>query len=75
MRVERVYKWVPDLNCPHCGVPLAVDDPDDFEHCGKRWSREEDFDAVCPECAGEFAFRVVWEPTYPDGAWIEEAAL
>lgn len=52
-----------EVECPHCGAALNVDDPDDFDD-STRMEREEEHDMVCPVCDEFMAVRVIWEPSY-----------
>lgn len=53
-----------DVECPHCGAALDVDDPDDFDE-STSMEREGDIDMICPVCDGIMMVHVTWEPTYP----------
>lgn len=56
-----------DVECPHCGACLDVDDSDDFADHGDM-HREDDFEMTCPVCDGSMTVHVTWQPTYPYNA-------
>ena len=53
-----------DFSCPHCGMPLKVDDSEDFMDSYGEMARDEDHFSECPSCGHEFKFHVTWQPTY-----------
>lgn len=65
MKLAAPYNWAADFDCPHCGTPLNVEDPDDFYWLEGPMEREEIHLADCPVCEKGFEFHVTWEPTYP----------
>lgn len=65
--IEAADRYLRDIECPHCGAYLIVEDSDDFE-CYDTMSREDDFEMDCPVCDGSMTVHVTWQPTYPYGA-------
>ena len=62
--IEAADRLLCDVECPHCGAYLIVEDSDDFED-GADMSREDDFEMLCPVCDGSMTVHVTWQPTYP----------
>lgn len=56
-----------DVECPHCGAYLDVEDSDDFAS-ERNMERDQDYTMTCPVCDGRTTVHVFWEPTYPYGA-------
>ena len=56
-----------DVECPHCGALLIVEDSEDFDE-NTAMSREEDHEMLCPVCGEYMAVHVTWYPAYLHGA-------
>lgn len=70
--IESMERGLCDVECPHCGACLDVEDSDDFAGNGE-FTREEDHLMVCPVCDGVMIVHVTWEPTYSHSEKVVES--
>lgn len=69
--IEVSDKDLCDVECPHCGASLDVEDSDDFDGNGAM-QREDDYVMVCPVCDECMTVHVVWEPVYCGAEVVEQ---